>query len=396
MNSIPAEYTPSIDLYDIRERLSHLLVEGEIADPDLHRRVARLDERFRTYASTFPYGLWAPGLAVSREEAKLTELYLPMGEIRRAISRLFAVGVRSGYPPQPFVFSSAANWLDCLGKLPPKFRRVNPADLVRVLMADETLRLRFVFSVMLPGKHGGSFGRYPEQLAFIRDWVRHTRSHLDGTVRCLDAACGTGEGTYELAQLLVDEGIDRENLVVHGSTLEPVELFAAAHCYFPHDAEREREYRRRISPLIVRGITGRLRFVQEDVRQRIAGSYDVILCNGLLGGPAVHERDGLKETVQALSGRLRLGGILLVANRFHDGWKKRSPKCLLAETMEENGLKALSLADGVVGVKKRVSGALKLDEDPAPGKPTAEPHHQDHVPRLDDAVPEVLVQGEPH
>jgi chemotaxis methyl-accepting protein methylase len=353
-NTPPLLYTPSFDATEIRKRLEHLLVAGEITDPDLHRRLAKLDERFRVYAATCPYGLWAPGLAPSSEMRRVAELYLPMAEIKCSFIRLFALAFRIPSVLPPYPFRDPTNWLDCLVMLGAEFRHANPGALLRSLAADEGLRLRFIFATFLPGRHGGGFGRYPEQTAFVRSWLKTNQPRFGSTMRCLDAACGTGEGTFELALLIAEEGILPECMEVHGSTLESVELFAAAHGYFPHDAEREKIYRRRIQPLIATGAARRLCFRQEDLGRSESGAvggYDLVLCNGLLGGPTLHDQEKIAHVVRALAGRMRPGGVLLAADRFHDGWKNHVSRKLLVDIFAVSGLEPLTVGEGVAGKK---------------------------------------------
>ncbi len=351
---MPLLYTPSVDAAEVDRRLACLLVGGEIFDSDLLRRLEKLEERFRVYAVTCPLGLWAPGLALLPELGRMTELYLPMAEIKRAFHRLCTLAFR--IPPVSADPFRSANWIDCLAMLNPEFRSANPGALFRLLAADEALRRRFFFAVFLPGRHGGNFNRYPEQTAFVRSWLTRNRLRLGSTVRCLDAACGTGEGTFDLALLLAEEGMSPECTEVHGSTVEPLELFAAAHAFFPNDMERQQAYRRRIQPLIASGTVERIRFRQEDLSRSEPGEvgvYDVILCNGLLGGPSLHDRGEIAHIVRRLVGRMRPGGVLLSADRFHEGWKKYVSSEELGAIFQVSGLTLLSVGDGVGGMKPR-------------------------------------------
>ncbi len=351
--SVSLCYTSSFEAVEVKRRLEGLLAGGEISDPDLDRRLEKLDERFRVCVTTYPYGLWAPGLVPCSEMGRMIELYLPMVEILCAFRRLFTLALRTPRVLPAHLFEVPANWFDCLAVLDPDFRRANPGALLRSLMRDEAFRIRFVFGAFLPGRHGGGFDRYPGQAAFVRSWLYENRSRLDGNVRCLDAACGTGEGTYGLALLLSEGGFCPERMVVHGSTLEPVELFAAAHGYFPCDAGREDAYRRRIQPLIATGAATRLFFYQEDLCLSESGAtgYDLILCNGLLGGPALHDPKAIASVVRKLAGRLRPEGVLLAADRFHDGWKKSVPREVLRDIFVAEGLRLLPVVEGVAGMK---------------------------------------------
>jgi len=140
---------------------------------------------------------------------------------------------------------------------------------------------------------------------------------------------------------------------VHGSTLEPIELFAAAHAFFPHDSVRMREFRERVAPLIGAGSRLRMQFSLEDVGGSAGeGDYRVILCNGLLGGPMLHEAGELKGAVAALAARLAPGGILLAADRFHAGWRLKVPREELVDLLRASGLQPLQVPEGIAGEKR--------------------------------------------
>lgn len=347
-------YTPRFDQAAIELNLHDLMVAGVMSDLDLERRIVTLAERFRIYTARYPHGLWAPGVVVTPEMVNLTECYLPLDEIRRAIVRFFAVALRF----TPFLSASAIHnaygWLDLLHVLQPHISSPSPSLLLRRLMEDEAFRRRFIFANFLPARYGGGFGRYPGQAAFLRKWLAENRSRLSGGVSCLDAACGSGEGTYELALLLMESGFPVESINVCGVTLEPLELFAAAHCSFPHDPWRTEAYRRQTAPLQECGATEKIRFTLEDLTASFpteVKGYDIILCNGLLGGPFLHEPRQLQETVRRLAGRISGGGILLAASRFHGGWKKLMPDEVLRGILGTCGLRCIPVAEGVMGVK---------------------------------------------
>lgn len=174
-------------------------------------------------------------------------------------------------------------------------------------------------------------------------------------LRCLDAACGSGEGTYGLARLLRECGFSPGEMVVHGATIEPLELFAAAHGWFPHDPARHKGFRRQMLPLIEDGTAGSIQFFQEDLTdsgQEQEDGYDLILCNGLLGGPLMHSRDTLERAVERICARLRPDGILLAADHFHGGWKKSLPENDLGEMLTGCGLKLLALGEGLAGIRQ--------------------------------------------
>jgi chemotaxis methyl-accepting protein methylase len=352
-------YTPQFDEAAIERNLRDLLVPDVLSDRDLERRIAILAERFRIYTAHYPHGLWAPGVVITPEMRNLTEFYLPLYEIRRAFDHLFSIALRFS----PFLAAStihnASAWLDALHGLEPVVNSPDPASLLRSLMTDEGLRHRFIFANFMPARYGGGFGRYPGQAEFLRKWLVENRSRFAGKVHCLDAACGSGEGTYELALFLMKSGFAADSIHVCGATLEPLELFAAAHRHFPHDPLRTEAYRLHTAPLRANGATGKIRFTLEDLIGAAPASergYDIILCNGLLGGPFLHEPRDLVEMVRRLTGRLSGKGILLAASRFHGGWKKLAPMEALREIFRVCGLRILPVAEGVAGEKVKGEG----------------------------------------
>jgi chemotaxis methyl-accepting protein methylase len=282
-----------------------------------------------------------------------------MDEIVRVFGRFFSAALK--FPPflPASIVHNSTDWLDFLQRLQPLVDRPNPALLLQRLMVDEEYRRRFIFANFMPARYGGGFGRYPGQLRFLAEWLEANRSRLATEVRCMDAGCGSGEGTYELAQLLIDKGFSADVIHVLGATLEPLELFAAGHAYFPHDREREEEYRLRIKPLFDCGAAEKISFQLEDlgiIDYAEGKGYDIILCNGLMGGPFIHDYEELLKIVRRLSGRLRYGGVLLAANRFHGGWKKLVSDEALMELLRASGLKIIEVSDGVAGVMVKGEG----------------------------------------
>jgi chemotaxis methyl-accepting protein methylase len=351
MTNLVLHYTPNLSPAFIGENLSRLLVPGSLCDLRLARNIDRLAEIFHIYTAMYPYGLWAPGLALTHEMRAVTNLYLPMAEVRKAFNRFFPLALR--YPPSPTFcpINSAPTWLDALQRMQPCVTSPNPATLLHRLLQDENFRNAFIFTLFLPKRHGGNFSRYPGQTAFIRKWLEDRRQHPDQSLRCLDAACGTGETTYELALLLLESGLPPERFEVHGATIEPLELFAAAHIYFPHDPKKQAAYRNSTEPLFTAGSRGMISFILEDItlpsRKKVKG-FDLILCNGLLGGPFINTYQKLTTTVAALAGRLNGGGIILAADTFHQGWKKIVPLTMLNGIFRECGLQVQYIAEGIV------------------------------------------------
>ncbi|WP_243375024.1 chemotaxis protein CheR [Geotalea sp. SG265] len=353
MQPPPLSFEPTLDRTVTEKRLAHLLVPGPLASHDLDRRILRLDRSFHRYAACLPHGLWAPGLVISNEMRALAELLLPLREILPLFDRLLARGMSCPPFPGASAIHHAHSWLDALQELERLATGANPAELLTTLLADEEKRRIFFFLNFLPKRYGGSFNRYPGQRDFLGNWLMQHKQRYKGKLRCLDAACGSGEGTYDLAALLVQCGFPPEDFLIHGATVEPFELFAAAHAFFPHDHERQRSYQRQVAPLFADNTCARINFRLEDIAHTpiLDEPYLIVLCNGFLGGPFLHEQRGLAAAVTGLAGRLETGGILLAADRFHGGWKKKVPETLLAEVFRKAGLEVLETGEGLAGVK---------------------------------------------
>ncbi len=169
----------------------------------------------------------------------------------------------------------------------------------------------------------------------------------------MDAACGSGEGTYEVAEMLLQLGFRGSGSAVEGSTLEPLELLAAAHGWFPHDRARSTLFRKRFSSLVAAGGDSMIRFYQEDLCCPPDDSrrYDLILCNGLLGGPLLHEKKSLAAAIDRLAIRLNPGGVLLASDHFHQGWHKKTPPAVITGLLAASGLKVIDVGEGVGGVR---------------------------------------------
>ena len=345
-------FTPTLDLSEAKRRLDRLLVPGSLLDETLARRIDRLASDFQRYAACYPLPLWAPGLIIGSEMRASTEALLPMSQVRAVFDLVLRQGCR--FPPMlsGSYLHSVASWLDLLQKLRLQLTQADPSAMLRELAKDPEKRRSFLFALFLPHHFGGGFDRYPLQSQWLEAWLKENFGRLKGRIRALDSACGSGEGTYGLAEQISAAGFGGDGCVVHGSTLEPIELFAAAHAFFPHDRDRERDYRGRVAPLFGPTEVVRLEFYLDDVASATGEEkYQLILCNGLLGGPLLHEPAELDRAIRALASRLAPGGVLLAADRFHAGWRLRVPATALSVAMRQHGLTPLDVPEGVAGSK---------------------------------------------
>jgi len=344
-------FTPSVSDAEIRQRLERLLVPGSLLNPGLERRIGRLSRAFRSYAASYPLPLWAPGLVITNEMRGMTQALFPLAETRAVFEQVLRHGCRFAPLLSGSYLHSSPCWVDLLQKLWPQLGSADPTPALRRLAEDGAARTAFLFALMLPKHFGGGFDRYQQQALWLAGWLEEKAGSFQGGMRLLDAACGSGEGTYQTARLLVDAGLGLES-AVHGSTLEPVELFAAAHMFFPHAAEREREYRGRVASLVSESGAPTLEFYLDRVDAMPRREpYHVVLCNGLLGGPLLHEPQELSAAFAGLAARLAPGGLLLAADRFHAGWRLRVPTGTLLAQMQVHGLTPIAVPEGIAGVK---------------------------------------------
>jgi chemotaxis methyl-accepting protein methylase len=349
-----SQFKPDLSPEKIRENLFHMVTPGEICDREMQGRIRRIRQTFEVYATTYPLGLWAPGLVMTGEMRAMTDQYLPMAEIRRAFHRFLRLSLKHSRPANESPFHSMATWPDALQMLQPFIANPDPAALLHRLMIDESFRIDFLFALFLPNRHGGGFQRYPGQAEFLRAWLKENTPRRRDNLRCLDTACATGESTYELALLLLEQGLKPDSFLIHGSTIDPLELFAAAHIFFPHDPKRQESFRRRAEPVFSSGANKRMAFFTEDItrpRNSPGEGYDIILCNGLLGGPRFSDAKGIETVVAGLATRLRSGGIVVAADNFHGGWKKRTPTALIQGIFTDHGFRIRDVAEGLAAEK---------------------------------------------
>lgn len=319
-----------------------------------HRAIRRLYTLFEIYATTCPEPLPAPGLIVTPAIRTQCERYLPIADITAAFNRLYSAVL--SYQPvlssSPFYLSMS--WADTFAALPQPFQfSPNPAQLLESLLDDRYLLTRFLFASFLPDRFYGGIGRYPKQQQYIKEWLSIRKY---GTVHCLDAACGTGEDAYGLALLLSETGFSPDRTGIEGWTVEPLEVWAATHQRFPHDSGREIRFRERTSTLIEQGFRNSIRFRCVDLTDSYLApiterNFDLIICNGLLGGPIINSREKMVRTVGTLVNLLAPNGMLLAANNFHGGWKQKCPQKNLRALFEQFGLHSFEAGEGLGGLK---------------------------------------------
>ncbi|MBK5274630.1 MAG: chemotaxis protein CheR [Desulfuromonadales bacterium] len=363
-NSSSLYFTPTRDATSAARSLEQLLRRP--APAMFQGAIRRLHDRSTIYATTCPAPLPALGLIVTPEIRCQSELYLPIAEITVIFNRLYRLALT--YPPilSSTPFYHALSWADVAVALPPRFQfTANPARLLDALLANRALLVEFLIASFLPRRFYGGLMRYPLQEAFIREWLATlplSHSHQrrgQKRLRCLDAASGDGAGSYGVARLLLELGWAPDRFEIEGWTLEPLEAWAAAHAAFPHDPQREGVFRRWAEPVFEQEAHTSLTFRTVDLGQALPSQqhpavrldFDLIICNGLLGGPIVNRPDELRRIVSQLVELLAPGGLLLAADHFHGGWKQQCPQKELRVLFEMNGLKIIEAEEGLAAQK---------------------------------------------
>lgn len=348
-------FIPSLDPADAAANLEQLLSPHDLAP--FQPYIRRLRAMFAAFTASCPPPWPAPGLALTPEIHYQSELWLPLAHIRPVFQRLYRTALRHVPILSSTPFADAASWAEIVARYPSLFKdTVDPAALAERLLANGDQRTAFLLSSFLPLRfYGNAPQRYPAQAACAAVWLAERIKGHGPPLRCLDAACGDGTGTYGLAQLLLEQGWPPDVFEIEGWTIDPLEVWAAAHAAFPHDPQRQACYRNRVAPVFEQGGHHRIVFRTMDL---LAGtgageSFDLILCNGLLGGPIIHQEEELLRVVGNLAALLRPGGLLLAADRFHGGWKRQIPKDCLGDLFKGCGLIVSEAGEGIAGLKKR-------------------------------------------
>ncbi len=378
---------PSLDPADAAANLEKLL-SPRIDPAPFQQCIRRLRAMFAAFATSCPPPWPAPGLALTPEIHCQSELWLPLAEIRPAFHRIYRAALSHSPILSSTPFGNARSWAAIVSAYPSFFPgSADPATLLERLLADGDQRAAFLFRSFLPERFYGSDPlRYPTQTAFVAAWLAD-RDRSRGPLRCLDAACGDGSGSYGLARLLLEAGYGAGEFSIEGWTIDPLEVWAAAHAAFPHDPKRQASFRQWAAPVFEAKAQSSVLFKSVDLlgyRGQVPpfakwggggisptaelqslpvplgqaygspllkgeAQFDLILCNGLLGGPIIHQREELTRVTGNLAALLRPGGLLLAADRFHGGWKRHCPEEALGVVFKACGLVVSKAGEGLAG-----------------------------------------------
>ena len=348
-------YVPSLTPCDASRTFSQLIKPSFDEDSYL-QRIQSMQRMYTASCASCPALSAGYGLHITAELHYQSEHWLPLDQLRPHFYRFYHQALT--YPPvlSSTPFAHASSWAAIVSRFPPFLQKFeNPALLLQQLLVDGELRHTFLAWSFMPERfYGDGSDRYPEQAAVIAEWL----SHRPGRVRCLDAACGDGAGTYGLARLLLEQGRHPDRFMIEGWTRDPLEVWAAAHGAFPHHPEHEKSFKAWVAPVFDRGAQRSMLFKSADLLA-LADSdssgesecFDLIVCNGLLGGPIINCPEDIRRIVSNLSCVLASGGMLLVADRFHGGWKKNIPAEILEDVLKAQGLLVADAGEGRAALK---------------------------------------------
>ncbi|MBT3377713.1 MAG: class I SAM-dependent methyltransferase [Lentisphaerae bacterium] len=260
--------------------------------------------------------LWAAGVVVDARLRQSHERYLPVGEFCDGLYTVaqyalphvtWVPGVLCGPRQRPL-------------RGPRNRRPLSLPDLWAALPVSFAGRLTFrpdevvplLCALADPPRHGTRAGRYPVQLAGVREWLGSRRP---GPVRALDIGCGVGHGTLELANAL--DAAEAGMVACVGVTAEPLEVWMATHRRLPHDPAREDE----LAALPVGKSVLFLAGTGMNVPCR--GGFQLVVCNGLVGGDFLSTAEDFRALLRELDRLLAEGGLVSLANRFHEGAQQR-------------------------------------------------------------------------
>ncbi len=244
---------------------------------------------------------WAPGTVASGELHYQYQRYLPVVDYLRELEGLLASSL-----PHPLWVPSAVRRPEQWASLAALWDDLPEAFGGRLTWSvDDLWPLACALADLEP--YGSRAGRYPEQRELLG------KLQLAPGDLILDHGCGTGQGSWEIAGWLSEAG---RPLTLLGITREPLEAWMAREQRLPHHPKLPPD---RIFPPPPTGL--RCSFVAGDIRTfALTAPARLVVCNGLIGGPALHAEAELEGLLQRLTDSLGDGGWLLVGDRFHGGW----------------------------------------------------------------------------
>lgn len=258
---------------------------------------ANWEERRQNWLKYCPPPWWEDGLIISPELRGIYEAWLPFEEFRRGL-----LGIAGAFLPDedwiPFALGKKGVFLSLAD-----FWAALPVELASKVTFSEEEILPLFCALADPPRFGTNSGRYPGQLPLLAKALSGKQG-----ARILDVGCGVGLNTLEIAEFA--SGLVPQ-LTVVGMTSEPLEVWMANARFLPHDPLRQKAFEQYKKPVeFVRGFAESF---------NLKGSFDVIVCNGLVGGRFLNTESQYHAFLESFQKAMPSGGTMLLANRFHEG-----------------------------------------------------------------------------
>lgn len=351
-------FTPSADLTVTEATLSQL-IRPRLNEGDFVSDITRLQQLHERYCNHCPPPWAASRLKITSKAIIQSEQWLPLAFISSCFYRFFCKALT--FPPffLNTIFSSELSWFEIVATFPAWLEKyANPAKLLKNLIIDHPFRIKFIFWSFMPKRYYGySSNRYPLQMNIAKQWLENTLPKTE-TICCLDSVCGDGACVYAFADMALKLGYSKDEFKIEGWSLDPLEVWAAVHRRFYHDAKKEERYSSETNDIFISGAETSILFKNYDLlnsaQETITENYHIILCNGLLGGPIINQTNEIHIIISNLIKHLHPHGILLAANHFHDGWEKSCPETKLIDIFSNFGLETSKMGEGIGGIKKGI------------------------------------------
>ena len=276
---------------------------------------------------------WTPGVVVTDEMRRQYELYLPVDRFAQELRMLARCALpHAAWVPAALRVGSSRHegnpGIPATPRSVPDLWDMLPLEFAgRVVFSAPDL-LPLLCAVADPPTFGTRRGRYPEQLAWVRQWAAGNQGRM---LRVLDIGCGTGAGTREIAAQLAQG-------TVVGVTREPLETWLATrHCY-PHRHAAAAGDNRPPPDVNLEFCSGNATALPLNV------TFDLVVANGLVGGPCFQTRRQFSHFLRELKRLTGPESRVVLANRFHAGHA-----CRIA-----------AFADQARSEKWRVTGSLQF------------------------------------
>ena len=181
-----------------------------------------------------------------------------------------------------------------------------PANFQGAFTLDTENLERLLLALSSPAKFGTRLNRYPQQL----NWLKENASLIPDQLSVIDYACGTGQGTYEIAELLKCLG---KTASVTGLTIEVLDLWMAENKSVPH-LDMYEEYTYTDTDCEPQFMCGDINSYSSKLH------FQLILCNGLIGGPFLNQDEDYLQLWKKINEQTEKNSLFITGHSFHGAY----------------------------------------------------------------------------